>query len=239
MSAPMVVIGVGNEYRRDDGVGPAVVALLQARDLPASTYAESDGEPIGLIEPVARTPNSPWSWTPCAARRAPRPVCTGSPRNIPPRPMRARRQLARRRPRRRGGAGAGAGPAAEAPAALRRRGHRHRLRHWLVGRGRRGRSEGRRRDRRHAHRQRHRPGGDRGCASPIPPRCWSSAATARPSSRLPDRTQRVLLAVLDEEPPVCEGDWLLVQSGIALARLDPSDAAARRDLLDPPIGGQL
>jgi hydrogenase assembly chaperone HypC/HupF len=52
---------------------------------------------------------------------------------------------------------------------------------------------------------------------------------------LPDRTQRVLLAVLDDAP-VREGDWLLVQSGIALARIDSSDAAARRDLLDPPIG---
>jgi hydrogenase maturation protease len=46
----MIVIGVGNEYRRDDGLGPAVVALLREKDLPGVTYAECDGEPIGLIE---------------------------------------------------------------------------------------------------------------------------------------------------------------------------------------------
>lgn len=55
--------------------------------------------------------------------------------------------------------------------------------------------------------------------------------------QLPDRTQRVLLAVLDDDTAVRPGDWLLVQSGIALARIDPSDAAARRELLNPPIGG--
>ena len=52
--------------------------------------------------------------------------------------------------------------------------------------------------------------------------------------QLPDRTQRVLLAVLDDEHPIAVGDWLLVQSGIALARLDESDVAARRGLLDAP-----
>ena len=50
MTTPMIVIGVGNEYRRDDGVDPAVVALLRQKDLPGATYAECDGEPIGLIE---------------------------------------------------------------------------------------------------------------------------------------------------------------------------------------------
>jgi hydrogenase maturation protease len=46
----MIVIGVGNEYRRDDGLGPEVVALLRDRDLPGVTYAECDGEPVTLIE---------------------------------------------------------------------------------------------------------------------------------------------------------------------------------------------
>jgi hydrogenase maturation protease len=46
----MIVIGVGNEYRRDDGVGPGVLALLRRRDLPGVVYAECDGEPITLIE---------------------------------------------------------------------------------------------------------------------------------------------------------------------------------------------
>jgi hydrogenase maturation protease len=50
MTTPMIVIGVGNEYRSDDGLGPAVVALLRQRTLPGVSYAECDGEPIGLIE---------------------------------------------------------------------------------------------------------------------------------------------------------------------------------------------
>ncbi|MFF4408857.1 hydrogenase maturation protease [Streptomyces sp. NPDC001404] len=50
----IVVIGVGNEFRRDDGVGPAVVARLQERaerrPLPAGTaLAASDGDPGRLI----------------------------------------------------------------------------------------------------------------------------------------------------------------------------------------------
>lgn len=55
--------------------------------------------------------------------------------------------------------------------------------------------------------------------------------------RLPDRDQRVLLAVLDDDTPVAVGDWLLVQSGLALARIDESEATARLDLLNTPIGG--
>lgn len=50
MSIPMIVISVGNEYRRDDGLGPAVLGLLRAMELPAVAFAECDGEPIGLIE---------------------------------------------------------------------------------------------------------------------------------------------------------------------------------------------
>ena len=50
-----VVIGVGNEFRRDDGVGPAVLGLLRARlpraGVPASVrLVASDGEPARLIE---------------------------------------------------------------------------------------------------------------------------------------------------------------------------------------------
>jgi hydrogenase maturation protease len=44
------VIGVGNPYRRDDGVGPAVVRRLHLRRLPGVTLVESDGEPAALIE---------------------------------------------------------------------------------------------------------------------------------------------------------------------------------------------
>jgi len=46
----MVVIGVGNPYRRDDGFGPVVVSLLADRHLPDLKLATSDGEPTRLIE---------------------------------------------------------------------------------------------------------------------------------------------------------------------------------------------
>jgi hydrogenase maturation protease len=42
-----VVIGVGNEYRRDDGVGPAVARALTALGVHAEI---SDGDPVRLME---------------------------------------------------------------------------------------------------------------------------------------------------------------------------------------------
>jgi hydrogenase maturation protease len=50
-----VVVGVGNEFRRDDGAGPAVIARLRAlqpRDegLAGVTLALSDGEPARMID---------------------------------------------------------------------------------------------------------------------------------------------------------------------------------------------
>lgn len=50
MNASVVVIGVGNIYRRDDALGPTVIELLRERDIAGVSYAESDGEPIQLIE---------------------------------------------------------------------------------------------------------------------------------------------------------------------------------------------
>ncbi|NEE00648.1 hydrogenase maturation protease [Phytoactinopolyspora halotolerans] len=50
MTAPAVVIGVGNEYRRDDGVGAAVVRRLHRCTLPQVTLAITDGESSRLIE---------------------------------------------------------------------------------------------------------------------------------------------------------------------------------------------
>ena len=49
-AGPVVVIGVGNEFRRDDGAGPAVVGRL--RDLAPSgvELVITDGEPTRLIE---------------------------------------------------------------------------------------------------------------------------------------------------------------------------------------------
>ena len=46
----MVVIGVGNEFRRDDGAGPAVIASLRGRVPPGVELVLTDGEPARLIE---------------------------------------------------------------------------------------------------------------------------------------------------------------------------------------------
>ena len=48
--APIVVIGVGNEFRRDDGAGPAVVARLRDLAPPGVRLVITDGEPTRLIE---------------------------------------------------------------------------------------------------------------------------------------------------------------------------------------------
>ncbi|WP_460491382.1 hydrogenase maturation protease [Dactylosporangium cerinum] len=49
MRPDVVIIGVGNPYRRDDGIGPAVIHRLRAAGLPGVTLAESDGETGALI----------------------------------------------------------------------------------------------------------------------------------------------------------------------------------------------
>ena len=49
MTERTVVIGVGNPFRRDDGVGPAVVDLLRDR-LPGTRFVTCDGESTTLIE---------------------------------------------------------------------------------------------------------------------------------------------------------------------------------------------
>jgi hydrogenase maturation protease len=46
----VIVIGVGNELRRDDGAGPAVVDELRNRPLEGTTLAISDGEPSRLLD---------------------------------------------------------------------------------------------------------------------------------------------------------------------------------------------
>lgn len=50
MSARVVVIGVGNPYRHDDGVGPAVVEGLRRRGVAGVTLTECDGEPVRLLD---------------------------------------------------------------------------------------------------------------------------------------------------------------------------------------------
>jgi len=49
------------------------------------------------------------------------------------------------------------------------------------------------------------------------------------------RPQRVSLMVVAGEG-IGPGDWLLVQSGIALARMDEAEAAARCRLIDQATG---
>jgi hydrogenase maturation protease len=45
-----VVIGVGNEFRRDDGAGPAVIARLRDLAPDGVRLVVTDGEPTRLIE---------------------------------------------------------------------------------------------------------------------------------------------------------------------------------------------
>jgi sulfhydrogenase subunit alpha len=47
---PVVVIGVGNEFRRDDGAGPAVVDRLRGLVPPGVGLVTTDGEPTRLLE---------------------------------------------------------------------------------------------------------------------------------------------------------------------------------------------
>ena len=51
-----VVIGVGNEYRRDDGIGPALIATLEDSWLPEVQLIVSDGDPARLIDDWAGAP---------------------------------------------------------------------------------------------------------------------------------------------------------------------------------------
>jgi len=44
------LIGVGNEYRRDDGVGPALVAKIAKSAPPGVTLSVVDGEPSQLLD---------------------------------------------------------------------------------------------------------------------------------------------------------------------------------------------
>ena len=50
MTEGTVVIGIGNPFRRDDGIGPAVIARLRDMAPPHVALAEHDGEPAGLLE---------------------------------------------------------------------------------------------------------------------------------------------------------------------------------------------
>jgi hydrogenase maturation protease len=45
-----VVIGIGNPFRNDDWIGPAVAAQIEEQRLPGVRVVISDGEPAGLLE---------------------------------------------------------------------------------------------------------------------------------------------------------------------------------------------
>jgi hydrogenase maturation protease len=49
-SGRTVVIGVGNDFRGDDGVGPAVLARLAGLAPPGVDLVASDGEPANMLE---------------------------------------------------------------------------------------------------------------------------------------------------------------------------------------------
>jgi hydrogenase assembly chaperone HypC/HupF len=51
------------------------------------------------------------------------------------------------------------------------------------------------------------------------------------------RRRPVVLLTLDAGPPPRPGDWLLVQSGLAIQRLTPHEAHERQRLIDAVIGG--
>lgn len=50
MTEPVAVIGVGNSFRRDDGVGPAVAAAIDAWAIRGVRVVTDDVEPTGLLD---------------------------------------------------------------------------------------------------------------------------------------------------------------------------------------------
>jgi hydrogenase maturation protease len=54
--AGAVLIGIGNRYRRDDGIGPVLAAAVQQAGLPGVTVIESDGEPSLQLDAWSQAP---------------------------------------------------------------------------------------------------------------------------------------------------------------------------------------
>ena len=50
MSRPILLVGIGNEYRSDDGVGLVVARELQAKKLPHTLVTECSGDGAELME---------------------------------------------------------------------------------------------------------------------------------------------------------------------------------------------
>jgi hydrogenase maturation protease len=49
-TAGIVVIGIGNDHRRDDGIGPAVAAAVAARELPGVRVHRCAAEPTAILD---------------------------------------------------------------------------------------------------------------------------------------------------------------------------------------------
>ena len=57
MSLPRaVLIGIGNPYRRDDGIGPALAAAIEQLRPPGVSVTISDGEPSQLLDAWSGAP---------------------------------------------------------------------------------------------------------------------------------------------------------------------------------------
>jgi hydrogenase maturation protease len=50
LTGPVVVIGVGNEFRRDDGIGPEVLSRLRGQAADHVHLMVCDGDPVAMIE---------------------------------------------------------------------------------------------------------------------------------------------------------------------------------------------
>ena len=50
MSSPILLIGIGNEYRSDDSIGLHVIRALKKRKLPGTIIVESSGDGAELID---------------------------------------------------------------------------------------------------------------------------------------------------------------------------------------------
>src|SRR6266699_1849105 len=57
MPSPILVIGIGNEYRSDDGVGLVVARGLRAKNLPGMLIIESSGDGAALMETWKAAPS--------------------------------------------------------------------------------------------------------------------------------------------------------------------------------------
>jgi hydrogenase maturation protease len=58
MSSPILVIGIGNEYRSDDGAGLVVARGLRAKNLPGMLIIESSGDGAALMEAWKAAPSA-------------------------------------------------------------------------------------------------------------------------------------------------------------------------------------